>query len=179
MRGELEKIFEANKGKFDTLEPESGHFERFKKRINTKKSKKRSTTIWFTQISVAASIALLVGIWMGSNYSSKGLELAEVSTEMKETQNYFLATIQKELTQVELERNNETEKMISDALERIETLEKEYELLTIELKESSEDRRIIYAMVSNFQSRIEILQSLLIRIESVKELKRQNHENYV
>ena len=97
---------------------------------------------------------------------------------MKETKNYFVATIKKELTQIELERNSETERMINDALERIKTLETEYELLTLELKESSEDRRIIYAMISNFQNRIDILQNLLERIETVKELKKQHDENY-
>ncbi len=179
MQSELEKIFENQQGKFDTFEPDSGHFERFRNRIETKKAKKRSTTLLFAKIAVAASIALLVGIWMGSEYASKGLELAAVSTEMKETQNYFIATIEKELTLVELERSGENERMINDALERIKTLETKYELLTLELKESSEDRRIIYAMISNFQSRIDILQSLLERIESVKELKKQNDENYV
>lgn len=179
MQSELEKIFENQQGKFDTFEPDSGHFERFKNRIETKKAKKRSTTLMFAKIAVAASIALLVGIWMGSEYTSKGLELAEVSTEMQETQSYFVATIQKQLAQVELERNSDTEQLINDALERIKTLETKYELLTLELKESGEDRRIIYAMISNFQSRIDILQSLLERIESVKELKKQHDENYV
>lgn len=179
MQSELEKIFENHQGKFDTLEPDSGHFERFRSRIETKKAKKNSTTLWFVKIAVAASIALFAGIWMGGEFNSKGLELAQVSPEMEETQSFFLATIEKELTQIELERNPETEQIINDALERIQTLETNYELLTYELRESSDDRRIIYAMISNFQSRIEILQSLLERIESVKELKKQNNENYV
>lgn len=179
MQSELEKIFEQNREKFDTLEPTSGHFNRFKDRLNTAPAKRKSVSVLFTKIAIAASIALLVGIWVGSQYASPGLELAAVSTEMEETQNYFLATIEKELTLIEGERSIETEHIINDALERNKVLEKKYELLTIELKESSEDRRIIYAMISNFQSRIDILQSLLERIESVKELKKQNDENYV
>lgn len=179
MQSELEKIFENQQGKFDMFEPDSGHFERFKNKLENKKAKKRSATLLFSKIAVAASIALLVGLWVGSSYSSKGLELAAVSTEMAETQSYFVATIQKELELVEVERNSDTEQIINDALDRITELETKYELLTLELKESSEDRRIIYAMISNFQSRIDILQGLLERIESVKELKKQNNENYV
>lgn len=179
MQSELEKLFENHQGKFDTLEPDSGHFERFKNRVASKKVATRSASALFAKIAVAASIALLVGMWIGNSYASKGLELAQVSTKMEETQHYFTTTIKKELALVEIERNSETELMINDALERITTLETKYELLTLELKESSEDRRIIYAMISNFQSRIDILQNLLEQIESVKELKKQHNENYV
>lgn len=179
MQSELEKLFENHQGKFDMFEPDSGHLERFKNKLENKKTAKKNAVLLFSKIAVAASIALLVGLWIGSSYGSKGLELAEVSTEMAETQSYFVATIQQELKLVEVERNSDTEQIINDALERITELEKKYELLTLELKESSEDRRIIYAMISNFQSRIDILQSLLERIESVKELKKQHDENYV
>ena len=73
MQSELEKIFENQQGKFDTLEPDSGHFERFRNRIETKKAKRKSTTLLFTKIAIAASISLLFGIWMGSEYTSRGL----------------------------------------------------------------------------------------------------------
>jgi len=71
-----------------------------------------------------------------------------------------------------------TEKIIDDGLQQLNKLEKQYETLTFELKESTEDKRIIYAMISNFQQRIEILQSLLIQIEDVKQLKIQNNEKF-
>jgi len=107
------------------------------------------------------------------------MDLAAISPKMEETQSYFLATIQKELETIKKERNSDTEQVINDALIQLTKLEKEYYALTFELKESTEDKRIIYAMISNFQQRIAILQSLMIQIENVKQLKIQKNEKYV
>jgi len=130
-------------------------------------------------IAVAASVLLLFGVWIGASFSKQGMELAKVSTEMEETQSYFTTSIKNELSLIENERNSTTEQLINDALKQIKKLEQQYKLLTIELKESSEDKRIIYAMISNFQQRIEVLQNVLAQIEEVKQLKTLDNENYV
>ena len=98
---------------------------------------------------------------------------------MEETQSYFVTTIQQELETIEKERNSNTEQLIKDAFIQLNKLETQYAVLTLELKESTEDKRIIYAMISNFQQRIELLQRLLAQIEDVKQLKKQQNENYI
>ena len=107
------------------------------------------------------------------------MELAGISTEMQETQSYFVNTIHKELQTIEKEKNNSNKKIINDGLKQLDKLEIQYQVLTLELKESTEDKRIIYAMISNFQQRIDLLQSILFQIENVKQLKRENNEKYV
>ena len=42
---------------------------------------------------------------------------------------------------------------------------------TIELKESSEDKRVIYAMITNFQKRLEVLQNLMLQLEEFENYK--------
>jgi len=180
MKDNLDNIFKNLEGEFDIEEPTIGHFNRFEAKLNqTKTSKPKNNFKFYSFISVAASIVLIFGIWLGASFSNKGMELANVSTEMAETQSYFVSTIQKELSLIEDQRNSTTEQLINDALDQLKTLEKQYNLLTLELKESTEDKRIIYAMISNFQQRIDILQSVLNQIEEVKQLKTQENENYV
>ncbi|NOR26917.1 MAG: hypothetical protein GQ540_00135 [Lutibacter sp.] len=178
MKDNLEHTFKELENQFDIEEPSIGHFNRFEAKLNSKPTSKKSFKL-FSYAAVAASIILMVGVWMGASFSNKGMELAGISSEMEETQSYFITTIQKELSTIENERNTTTEQLINDALLQINKLENQYQLLTLELKESSEDRRIIYAMISNFQQRIDILQSLLIQIETIKQLKTQNNENYI
>jgi DNA repair exonuclease SbcCD nuclease subunit len=180
MKDNLDKIFENLEGTFDTEEPTIGHFNRFEAKLNkTAKSPTYNGKRLYTFIAIAASFILFFGIWIGASFSNKGMELAAISPEMKETQSYFVTVIEKELRSIEKERNTETEQLIKDALNQINKLKNEYDILTLELKESTEDKRIIYAMISNFQQRIEVLQSLLIRIEDFKELKTQNNEKFV
>ena len=181
MKDHLEQRFKDLEHQFDIEEPTIGHFNRFEAKLNantSKKSRKKIISI-ISGIAVAASVILFIGVWIGSNYASKGIELASVSSEMAETQSYFVSTIQKELATIETERTKDTEKVINDGLAQLYKLETQYQALTLELKESAEDKRIIYAMIANFQQRIEVLQSLLIQIDTIKQLKNENDEKYV
>lgn len=180
MKDNLDKLFNNLEDQFDLEAPTMGHFNRFEAKLNTAKSSSRGKLIKFiTGISIAASIILFVGIWIGSEYSNKGMELAGISIEMQETQNYFVNTIHKELESIEKERNTTNNKVINDGLIQLKKLEAQYTVLTLELKESTGDKRIIYAMISNFQQRIDVLQSLLIQIETIKQLKSETDEKYI
>jgi high-affinity Fe2+/Pb2+ permease len=180
MKDNLENKFKELENQFDIEVPEIGHFERFESKLNQSKShKKHKIFKLVTSITVAASIILAVGIWIGNFNSQKGMQLANVSSEMLETQNYFVSVIDKELSTIETERNETTEKIINDGLYQLKKLEEQYTALTLELKENTGDKRIIYAMISNFQQRIDVLQGLLLQIEEVKQLKNQNNENFI
>jgi arginine decarboxylase-like protein len=175
MNDPLENRFKELKNQFDFEAAPKGHFERFKARIQP--SKRR--LIPMSYLAIAASIALLIGLWVGSSYSDSGMELAMISSEMEETQTYFLTNIEKQLETIENERNEDSEEIIDDSLEQIKKLEDQYKILTIELGENSEDKRIIFAMISNFQQRIDVLQNLLIQIEDIKQFKTQNDEQFI
>ena len=180
MNDKLDDIFKKLENQFDIEEPNMGHFNRFETRLEkSSRSFPKNNYRLFSYVAIAASVILLFGIWLGASFSESGMELASISTEMEETQSYFIATIENELKTIESERNADTEQLIKDGLTQLNKLEEQYQLLTIELKENTKDKRIIYAMISNFQQRIEVLQTLLLQIENVKKLKTQNNEKYV
>ena len=180
-KDKLEEKFLELKGQFDTEEPEIGHFSRFEERLGKQTSEKPkwnpNTWKW---IAVAASIALVFSIGFG-NFTTEPnrLELAAVSPEMEETQSFFVSTIQEELKQIDLKRNEDNKQVIDDALVQLDVLEKEYEQLTVDLKTSNKDNRIIYAMIANFQQRIDVLQFLLKQLDEIEQLKTAKNENTI
>ena len=89
------------------------------------------------------------------------------------TQDFFTSTIALELTKLNNERSPETEALINDALKQLDILEKDYNKLKIDLTESGNDKRVIYAMITNFQNRIEILQNVMQNIEEVKQYNQE------
>jgi len=180
MKDKFEQQFKTREGQFDTEEPNLGHFSRFEERLVANESKQSAwnPTAW-KWLTVAASITLIFGIWLGTQTNSSGLELADVSPKMEETQSFFIATIQDEIERVAIKRNSGNQQIIDDALVQLEKLEVEYRKLTIDLDESSKDKRIIYAMISNFQQRIEILQSLLERLKEIEQLKNSRNEETI
>ena len=170
MKEPLENIFK-NKEEFDLVEPNIGHFNRFEAKLKGGKSTvvtKRTPWHW---IAVAASIILLFGFWLGKQNNTPGFELADVSPKMEETQNFYLASIHKEIEEIKSQQTPENQKIIEDAFDQLKTLELSYQKLAIELKESSEDKRVIYAMITNFQKRLEVLQNLMLQLEEFENYK--------
>lgn len=161
---------------FDLSEPTIGHFERFEKRLE-KTTIKYNPKTW-KWLVVAASITLIFGLWIGQHQNSEGLQLADISPEMEETQSYFSSVIKTEIENINIQKSSENKQLIDDTFIRLENLEKQYQQLTFELKESGEDRRVVFAMITNFQQRIEILQDLLEHIETIKQLKTIQNETY-
>ena len=161
---------------FDVDVPRLGHFNRFEERLNPQKRKAKFSTKW---MGVAASIILIVGVWIGTNLQQQPLLLADVSPEMQETELFFVTTIKQELKEIEKFRNPATERVIEDALYQLENLDDEYKKLVIDLNKSFNDKRIVFAMIKNYQNRIEILQNVLLQIDEIKNLKTNNNESYI
>lgn len=169
MKNNFEDIFKGDKSKFDFAEPNIGHINRFEAKLKEQNNgaKKTIKTQWYW-LSIAASILLFFGYWLGNQNASNSLELADVSPKMEETQNFYLATIHKEIEQIKGEETPENQMIIEDAFDQLKILESNYQNLTIELKESNEDKRVIFAMIANFQKRLEVLQNLVDQLEDFK-----------
>ncbi len=173
MKDNFDNLFERN---FDISEPSIGHFDRFEKRLSSPKKRQRNNWKW---ISIAASIIIIFSVWIGQNEQSEGLELADISPKMEETQDYFTSLIRVEIEKINTQKTPENQQLIEDAFQRLDNLELQYSKLTLDLKESAEDQRVIFAMITNYQQRIEVLQNLLEQLDNIKQLKTDNYENYI
>ena len=183
----LKSLFEGLKDDFDIENPDLGHQQRFLAKLQQGQDQKLADNmgfplkrnLWRPFIGIAASIALLFSVFVVMQQDPEINDLASVSPEMSETQDFFTVAIAEELNKLESERSPETENLIKDALAQMSILETEYEALKLDLSESGDDNRVIYAMITNFQNRIELLQSVLENIEIVKQLKQDPNENSI
>lgn len=172
----INQLFEGLKGEFDIETPNIGHQERFLSKLNASQSVKvepsfKSFKLWKPFLAVAATIILCISLITILYQQPQLNDLASVSPEMSKTQDFFTSTIENELIKLNEERTPANKILIDDALEQLRILEKDYESLKKDLAESGDDKRVIYAMINNFQNRIEVLQSVMQRIEEVKQLK--------
>ena len=174
MEDKLQQFFSDNE--FDFQEPHSGHLDRFERKLNH--PKKESKTSW-TWLSVAASVILIFGFWLGSNQQQKPLDLADISPKMEEVQSYFISAIYHELKTIESNRNLDTESIIESALEELEELEDNYKNFVKELNKNENHARIISAMIKNYQRRLDILENTLKQIEQIKNPNLLNDEIYI
>ena len=178
----LNTLFENLEKDFDIEMPNLGHEQRFLNKLNNKTESGVIKTnsvrnLWRPIMGVAASVILLISIFIGVQQDSTTNDLADISPEMANTQSFFINAIAEELDKLEAENSPEAQILIKDAMAQMVILENEYEKLKQNLSESGEDKRVIYAMIANFQNRIDVLQNVLQQIEDVKQLKNNTYEN--
>ncbi|WP_435412538.1 hypothetical protein [Psychroserpens mesophilus] len=179
----IDTLFEQLENEFDIQMPNSGHQNRFLEKLKQQPiivdSKKEKLSYWKPFFAIAASIVLCFSIFTVMQQQEPEIkDLASVSPELSRTQDFFTLAIQSELATLEAERTPETEELINDALKQLQILEADYENLKKDLTTSGDDKRVVYAMISNFQNRIDVLEHVLQNIEEVKEFNAHaSHQN--
>lgn len=178
----ITNLFDHLKGDFDIETPELGHEHRFLKKLQQQQTQETKDTnkpivlfTWWKQIAAACIILLSLGIFIGSNFSTS-VEETQVtfSPEVEKSQIHFASLIEKELEKVKAAEDEDTKEIVQDALQQLKRLEVEYTELKDELIEYGEDKRILQAMVKNFQLRVQLLENVLIQIEEIKIFKNED-----
>jgi hypothetical protein len=179
---DLKDLFEGLD--FDIAEPTPRHEDRFREKLRHRPQIKKPRhngliSLWLPVMAIAASFLVAVLIFQGvfNNPFTGEQELANVSPEMKQTQEFYSSVIRTELAALKEQKTPENEAVINDALTQLDILEKDYETLKKDLGKSGHDQRVIYAMITNFQKRIDLLKMVLEKVNDINTLKNTNHEN--
>ena len=179
----LNTLFEHLQGAFDTEDPQEGHQKRFLEKLEASKGvvsiNKKKNSLW-RLLSIAASVAILFGIGFSFFNASPSIEeqVAEISPEVSNTEFYFASLIEEQVKLLENESAPETKKIIGDTMVQLKKLETNYKVLEQDLLNGGNSKLILSAMITNFQTRIDLLQNVLDQVEIIKNLKKYNDANY-
>jgi hypothetical protein len=171
----LDQLFENLENQWDVNEIDSKHLLRFSKKMAAKKRKRNYSYSY----GIAASLVLFFSIANLYKNIEKPNELKFASKETKQTDSIFTVLIKNELEKIELKKSPENEKIINDALKQMKLLDSDYEKIKHELELNGESKPIIYAMISNLQTRISFLQNVLQHIEESEKLKNLKDEKTI
>jgi uncharacterized protein YsxB (DUF464 family) len=164
----LEAIF--NNHNWDIEEPSAGHEKRFSEKLNAFNPKKKKN--YWTAIGIAASFLLGISILYFTSLTQE--KEVVFSPQVQETHDYFSSILTAEVSNLKKLENPATKMMIEDALLEMERLEKDYESLKIEIRKNGENKQIVFAMITNMQTRISFIKQVL---EQVEQLNSQSNEN--
>jgi len=171
----LDQLFENFDKQWDVYELDSQHFQKFEKKMLTTKRSKNHSYVY----GIAASLLLLLSVTILYKNIEKPKELKYASKETKQTDSIFTVLIKNELKKIELKKSPENEKIINDALKEMKSLDSDYEKIKHELEVNGESKPLIYAMISNLQTRISFLQNVLQHIENSEKLINANDEKTI
>lgn len=179
----LEELFDQLEGEFDIENPEKGHQDRFLKKLNTSKNtvvltQPRKRNLW-KPLSIAASLLFLISLGLGITKNSTSSEEI-ISPEIQETQLYFSSLLEEEIEKLNTIADKDTQVIIDDVMLQLQKLETDYDNLKRMLIENGNDKQILYAMITNFQTRVDLLKDVIYRIEEIKQQQKLNeNENNI
>jgi hypothetical protein len=168
----LDQLFNKFENQWDVQEMNSDHQVDFLNKLNKKQPKKKK--YWFAT-AIAASIVLMLGISVFYK-NEKPKEFKFASKETQRTDSIFSILIDNELVKLKEKSSPENEQIINDALKQMKVFDADYQKIINELQKNGENKQIIYAMISNLQTRISFLQTVLKRIEENENLKNTTDE---
>lgn len=190
-KNELEKLFKSLEGQFDYNEPESGHQDRFLRKLNRQTgqveqpskeviSLHRKKPVWLRPLAMAASIALLCVVAFQLFVERPTLEeqVVEISPEITETEFYFANLVEQQVQLLKDAKSPENAKLVEDTLVQLNKLEADYKQMERDLIDGGNSKIILNAMIINFQTRIDLLKEVLTNIEEIKNLKPYDDANF-
>ncbi|TSE10647.1 hypothetical protein [Aquimarina algiphila] len=177
-----------------------GHEFRFMSRLEKELPQKKTRSLNYKWLKIAASIVVILSIsvltfnQLGGE-SSEGIEvvdvndsnvvnatvnlnkqsstLAEISPEYQEVENSILTSIKFQLSQITIDDTNR--ELVESFMARLDNLDKEYQKLNRELIEVGPNVQSVEAMMENLTIRLSLLNRLK---DKLKELESIENENY-
>ncbi|WP_282143336.1 hypothetical protein [Cellulophaga baltica] len=180
----IDELFDQHKGRWDTEEPSKGHELRFLEKLNTANGvksfpKKKKTPYKFLFIAASLLLVFGLGFLLLNDSNSIDDQVVEISPEISNTEFYFANVIAQEVKKLQSENSPETKKIVDDTMIQLSKLEKNYKGLETDLINGGNSKLILSAMITNFQTRIDLLEDVLQQIEEIKNIKKSEHENTI
>ncbi len=167
---------------FDIKEPSEAHFERFQKKLEaTKKKPLKKRWLWVKYASSIAAVLLLSLVFYlpTQEHSENQQCLSAMSPKMYELQMYFKANIQKRLQKIQKEKDSSVQIIVRDAVLELEKLEQVQKKICFDLSNTNQNKRVMTAMIFNYQSQINFLDDVYAQIENVKKIKSESYEKSI
>ena len=179
MARDIRKLFEDDTANYEKMPIK--HQERFLEKLDKAFPEKRE--FHFNWLQIAASMVVLLGISFGAyNYfqpkkstqtettnMAETKTLGDVSPGLKKVEDYYLASINLELSKVKY--TPETKDVFDGYLLQLNELDKEYKHLSLELTESGPGELTVNALIDNLKFRLHLMYRLKAQL---KELNASN-----
>ncbi|HET8754096.1 MAG TPA: hypothetical protein VFM59_07015 [Salinimicrobium sp.] len=199
MAQDIRELFK-NEEKRESFKIPKGHQARFEQKLDNALPEKKSQNTFFAYKIAAVLVVLFsVGYLLFQNNHPVGNEvvgtsveeqdvnkatvadekevpqvtLADISPEYKKIEDYYMASFNLGLSQLEITKENKA--LIDSFMAQLAELDKEYARLNKEFVKTGTNSETVEALIRNLQLRLELLFKLKNKLE---ELKKENHDNY-
>ncbi len=191
MEQDLRKLFETEREKKFQLK--EGHEDRFMDRLeNEMPITQGNSRFWI--FSIAATVVVLVSVDAfiftsqddpipaenavvntEQQNTEETISLGDLSPDLEKVENYYLASINLELSKLEVSPDNK--ELVDSYMEQLAELNREYDQLNKELNTFGPNDQTISALIKNLQLRLDLLQKLKEKLNQIKSSKNEQQSS--
>ncbi|NOZ48040.1 MAG: hypothetical protein GXO79_14880 [Chlorobi bacterium] len=171
---EIGDYIKKNKSFFNDAEPLTGHLDRFKTKLGGDSKKVtffKSSVKYFRAASVIILIALS-SLWIYEKFTKPAMKeqisLGEVSPEYKEVEFYYTRLYKTKLTELSGMKKIDPEVVVELKKDEFTELDSLYRVLQKDLGSNNNDERIINAMIEYYQTKVELLNQIILQLNNAK-----------
>lgn len=184
MAQDLREIFKKNKKEEFRLK--NGHEARFMELLDKKLPQTKRLSFFWLKIAASILVIVSIGTFLLNKNSDDSIEtiivdkgsveeneisLGDLSPDLKKVENYYVANINIELSQLEVSVENKA--MVDSFMDSLAELNEEYKKLNTELNEIGPNDQTISALIKNLQLRLQLLQKLKSELNELKSSKNE------
>ena len=177
MAQDLRNLFEED-SKDQQTKMSEGHEARFLEKLENEFPQEQKSTRRFGFLNIAASVVLLLGVsYGGYQYFQVPIKIVEpikivdaeiktlgdVSPDLKKVEDYYLASINLELSKVQLTPENK--ELFDGYVGRLKELNDEYKTLTLELNTNGPNAATLDALINNLKFRLNLVMRLKEKLQ--------------
>ena len=161
----------------------TGHEGRFIKKLEKELPDSKTPSDFFWKIAVSVALIIGVGAYFltqnrmdpsgikvsdaeNNGAETRTLSLGDLSPDLKKVEDYYVSTINFELSKLQLTEENKD--LVDGFLEQLSELNEEYRRLNIELNETGPNDQTINALIRNLQLRLRLLHQLKDKLSELK-----------
>ena len=171
---EIEDYIKKNKAEFDVEGPSDQLWGRIERGLDQQKVKKTSKFPFW--LGIAASVALVAGMVCLNKFYDRNNQgqLAAINPGYAKRELKFAGMIEEKKDSLLIYAKDNPD-LYRKFNEDLQTLNKDYEELKMELQDSPDQKLVVRAMAQNLETQLQIVSQQLSVISQVNNYKRENH----
>ena len=156
-------------GKFDSEEPDQGHLERLRMRMNAMHDEgKQKTRIMLLRIAAIAVLCVFISYMAFKEFGLIDQQLNSsnygmLNQELKEAEQFYTSQLSIYYNKIQklCFNNDQAEKKL--VLQELSAMDDQVQLMKHDLKQNPDDERIVHAIINFYQVKIELMDVIIAR----------------
>ncbi len=182
MKDNWKEIFDQNKELIrEDFSVPSGHEKRFFEKLEKHFPNVENPKYNYWKVAAVLVPLLMLSVYFWSELKpetskNQPYTLAEFSPELGEAENQLSYLVEMNVKKVKSMETDENQDLVNHSLSQLNLLQKEYNKLLLDLKESGGNPQVMKSILMNLQLQVDVLEQVLTKINTIQELKNNTDE---